>query len=299
MWSSIVGMALLVWIFTLDNELSYPVSAIDGILRACDATESLPPGDPRRYDFSKLRGINVLSELGNILRTPLRPGTFHHRILCGHPGCGKSTELRALKAWVDQAGLFAIWIEVDLYFGLIELHFCDLYLLAAQSVARGMSELGLPLPEEKLKHVVDWFAQITKEDLEKVESQLSLEAGVKLGSSLPFLAKLFANFSAGSKAGSNHHKTIRQELRQYPNELIELTNDLLRSANELLLGNGRPHGLLLLFDNLDRFEPETIRRLLFDGCSLVQPLACHAIFTMPINLHYVPDSPYCFASVEM
>jgi len=37
---------------------------------------------------------------------------------------------------------------------------------------------------------------------------------------------------------------IRQELKQSPNVLISLTNDLLKSANEKLIQNGREQGLL-------------------------------------------------------
>jgi hypothetical protein len=97
-------------------------------------------------------------------------------------------------------------------------------------------------------------------------------------------------FFGGVKAGTERHKTSRRELRQYPVELIDLTNDLLKAANEQLRASGRRHGLLLLFDNLDRFDLGAVRRLLFEGCSLLQPLACNAIFTMPIELHYVPET---------
>jgi hypothetical protein len=126
----------------------------------------------------------------------------------------------------------------------------------------------------------------------QIKSELDVEAGASLGARLPFLAKLFAKFSAGVKAGSDRHKVIRRELRQYPNELIDLTNDLLNSANTALIGANRPRGLILLFDNLDRFVPAIVRQLLLDGCSLIEPMASHAIFTMPIDLHYGPDSPY-------
>jgi hypothetical protein len=153
-------------IIALETELTYPVRDIDLVLLACDADKSLPPGDPRRHDFSKLRGGDSLTEIGGVLTSRIDPGAFHHRLLCGHRGCGKSTELRALKAWADGAGFFTIWIEVDLFFGLIELQFSDLYLLAAQSVAREMHDAGTPLPEDRLKRVVEWFAKVTQEDLE-------------------------------------------------------------------------------------------------------------------------------------
>ena len=64
---------------------------------------------------------------------------------------------------------------------------------------------------------------------------MNVETGAKLGSSIPFvplLGKLFANFTFAVKAGSDHHKKVRQELRQYPGQLVELTNSLLNSANE-------------------------------------------------------------------
>jgi hypothetical protein len=50
--------------------------------------------------------------------------------------------------------------------------------------------------------------------------------------------------------------------------------------------------LLLLFDNMDRFDPATIKKVLLEGSTLVRQMACHAVFTMPINLHYQSDNPY-------
>jgi hypothetical protein len=277
----------------MTSEPKYPVKDLEWVYHACSADESLPPGDPRWHDFSALRGGNVLTDLGVVLKSHTIPGKFHHRILCGHRGCGKSTELRSLKKWADENGFLTIWIEVDLYFGLAALQFSDLYLLAAESVAKAMDESGSSLPADKLEKVVQWFAKVTKESLEDLRSELKIETGAKLSSVFSLLlGGLFANFSAGVKAGSEHHSNVRIEMRQAPNVLIDLTNDLLRAAHQQLQKKGRPHGLLLLFDNLDRFEPEAIKTLLLEGSTLIRELNCHAVFTMPINLHYGPDSPY-------
>src|SRR5262245_27625548 len=105
-----VLMSLLMRVVALENDLTCPVREIGQILRACDAGEPLPPGDPRHHDFSRLRGGDVVTELGGVLSSPPRPGAFHHLLRCGHRGCGKSTELRALKAWADQSGFLGIWI---------------------------------------------------------------------------------------------------------------------------------------------------------------------------------------------
>src|SRR5262249_55746801 len=152
--------------------------------------------------------------------------------LCGHRGSGKSTELLALKQWADANHFLCVWIEVDLYFDLTELQYSDLFLLAAEATEKEMDKQKLGLTPEKLHDIVRWFAEVTKEDLEKVESELEVKAGVEAGGGLSLLGKLFAKFSASVLAGSEHHKKVRQELKQTPNVLIELTNDLLESANE-------------------------------------------------------------------
>lgn len=273
-------------------EPGYPITEIKWVLYACRADEPLPPDDPRRHDFTALRGgSSVVTDLVDTLEQALPDGRFHHRLLCGHRGSGKSTELLCLKQWADENDFLTVWVEVDLYFGLADLQFSDLYLLAAQSVATAMLAYGSPLPDRKLEKVIEWFASVTEEDVERVKSELSVEAGAEV-STPPFasiLGKLFAKFSAGVKAGSEHQIQTRQTLRQAPDFLIDLTNDLLRTANEQLAAKC-PNGLLLLFDNLDRFETETIERLLMRGSTLVRKMDCHAVFTMPINLQYNKDT---------
>ena len=177
-------------------------------------------------------------------------------------------------------------------FDLADLQYSDLFLLAAESVEKEMRKQGMGLPTEKLQDVVRWFAEVTEEDLEKVQTELKVEAGAQAGGGLTLLGKLFAKFSASILAGSEHHKRMRQELRQSPNVLISLTNDLLKSANEKLVQNGREQGLLLLFDNLDRYRAEVINDLLLKGGGLVRRLGCHAIFTMPVELRCSAEQTY-------
>jgi hypothetical protein len=271
----------------------YPVKDIRWVSFACRAGEPLSPGDPRWYDFTALRGGSaVIAELADTLEQRLGELEFHQCLLCGHRGSGKSTELLGLKSWADKNNFLCVWIAVDLYFDLAELQYSDLFLLAAESVEREMRKQGLELPAEKLQDVVRWFAEVTEEDLQKVQSELKVEAGAEAGGGLSLLGKLFAKFSASVLAGSEHHKKIRQELRQSPNVLISLTNDLLKSANEKLVQNGREQGILLLFDNLDRYRAEVIDDLLLKGGGLVRRLGCHAIFTMPVELRCSAELTY-------
>lgn len=123
-----------------------------------------------------------------------------------------------------------------------------------------------------------------------MQSEIALETGAQLGGGIPSLGKLFAKFTTGIKGSSSHALTTRRTLRRYPNELIDLTNDLLNEANNILAQHGKSRGLLLLFDNLDRYEPKQIDNVLFRGSDLVGRMKSHALFTIPISLEYEPLS---------
>jgi len=269
--------------------LQFPVTKLEHVVLACQPNDPLEPGDKRYVDFAALRHGQGLGGLRSDLLDPLPTGKFHHRCICGHRGCGKTTELLALKDWADQNGFAVVHMEVDEHYGQIELDFSDLFLLAATGAERAAEDLGSRLPDRQVRGVVEWFSERIDEVRDTAQSELSVEAGGQVGGSLPLgLGKLFAKFTAGVKAGTQHATTVRTQIRSYPNALIDLTNQLLETANALLTEAGRPHGLLLLFDNLDRYEPDCIDRALFRNSHLVQHLGCHALFTVPIALEYEP-----------
>lgn len=275
----------------MSDSLSYPISDPHLVLRACRAAEPLEPGDSRRYDFAPLRHAQVLPRLKKVFRGEPAEGKYHHRVLCGHRGCGKSTELLAFKRWADENDFACARIEVNVRLGHVQLEFSDLFLLAATAAEDALRDLGIELPEESLRPILEWFSEITKVDETLRSSELAVEAGAQLGGGAPFgLGKLFAKFSSGLKAGSMHSKTVRQQLRNYPDRLIDHTNELLKTAQSLLEEKSRHRGLVLLFDNLDRYEPEQVDRVLLQGSSLLEKLACHALYVIPIDLEYKPLS---------
>ena len=70
-----------------------------------------------------------------------------------------------------------------------------------------------------------------------------------------------SSFASAIKAGSSHATTVRQQMRNYPDQLIDRTNGLLKQANRQLADLGHDGGLIVIFDNLDRYEPEQMDRL--------------------------------------
>lgn len=271
--------------------VTFPVSDINLLLRACRASEPLEPGDPRWYDFSGLRHARVLPRLERVFSGSPEEGEFHHRVLCGHRGCGKSTELLRFKQWADENDFACARIEVNVEIGNVQLEFSDFFLLAAQAAERVLKDLGDPLSKDALEPILEWFAEITQEDTDLKSSELAVEAVAQLGGSAPFgLAKLFAKFSSGLKAGSSHAVKIRRRLRNYPDRLIDLTNALLEEATQKLRKLSRDCGLVLLFDNLDRYKPTEIDEVLMQGSGLLEKMGCHALYIIPIDLEYKPLS---------
>jgi hypothetical protein len=199
-------------------DLKYPVRDMKLVPRACDPSEPLASDDQRYADWNELRhGIGHQDLARDLERTN---GGYHHGCLCGHRGCGKSTELLRLKSWADANGYLTVHTEVDSSLGLIDLKFSDLYLLAATSVEQAMKAFGKPLPVALVKNVISWFADIVKEDTEFGKSEISIEAQAQAKAKIPMLASLFAKFTTASKAGTNHVRRIRTIIQNYPESLI-------------------------------------------------------------------------------
>lgn len=282
------------------NAPEYPVNDIRWILHACAADEALPAGDPRYHDFTDLRGgASVVTELADTLEQHCvhngeNQAECHHQILCGHRGAGKSTELLALKAWANQNGFLCIWMDVEKYFGSGDLHNVDFFLIAAEQVVTAMrDEVKSPLEGNHLELIREWFYEVILEDKGKSVSALEMEAGAKAKGGIPLLAELFANFKAKREDSTEHLKTVRNKLRQQESTLVDMTRKLMQTAATQLAAKkvNRPHGILLIFDSLDKYPQDNIERLLHTSSSL-RRLACHVVYTMHINLMYKPKAAY-------
>ena len=277
------------------NALNFPISEFRYITQACRPDEPLEPNDSRFVDLTSLReGDSVVDELGDTLLQELEDNRFHRGILSGHTGSGKSTELLNLKAWADANGFLCLRVEVNVYFGSdIDLEFSDMYLLAAEIIQKGLLTENIKLPKQTVERIALWFAEVIQEDGESRTAEMIVEAGAEIKGEVPLLAKLFASLKSKLALSSEHHTRVRQNIRQRPDQLIDLVNDLIRVANEKLESTAlAPQGLLLLFDNLDRYPHDAISRLLTQGTRLMQRLKCHTVYTIPVDLRPLSGNVY-------
>ena len=101
-----------------------------------------------------------------------------------------------------------------------------------------------------------------------------------------FVGSLFGSVKGLFKRDSEHRAEVKQVLKKYPGTLLQSVNELLQAADELL----GDRALLVVIDNLDRYDPEVIDKLLVAGADRIRELRCNLILTPPIGLMLRPRS---------
>ena len=260
--------------------IQFPVHEFSKILIACDADNSLKPDDNRYFDFAGLRGTSPVLELAETLQQDLNPGEHHIQILCGHRGSGKSTELQKLAEWANEAGYLSVWMDIYTYFGHVDnLQASDLYLIVAEYLVDTLnSETELSISWDMLPEIAEWYDEVINE--RKRADKSSVEAEVKQE-----MPQVFAHFKARREASAEHLMTARRRVRENFDSLADRTKKLLDHINREVKRQGFENGILLIFDSMDRYPETTIENLLLNS-SLLNQLACHAIYTMHISLTY-------------
>jgi len=248
--------------------------------------EGLRSEDFERYyvDLSSVRSMEAIQGVSTRLDF-LEPGRGTI-LFTGHRGCGKTTELRRLqRQW--ETDYRVIYLVANEELDITDVEYIDLYLVLIKRVADDLAYLGLSFNSTLLNQFQTWFMEVTSETEESVQKSISLETSAQAGFEVPLISKLTAKLLAQIK-GTNIQKTkIRQTLQQDIGRLKSDINLLLKDGFEKLTANDTSRyqkGFLVIFDNLDRVEPEVGNRLFFDYAAQLQELDCTLIYTVPISI---------------
>jgi hypothetical protein len=261
-----------------------PARSLREVTRNCDEDAPLQSDDPRWQDFGPARGDEALSALGKMLewRSQRR---FVHASLISHRGAGKSTEIFRLADRLEGA-YFCVYVAATVEMDPFQIEAEDLLLYIAMAVTAEMSANGTPLPDELLKRVAGWFEQVIRTTQWGVNLDTEVAAGVTAKLKIPFVGGLFGSLKTLFKHESEYRTEVKQVLKKYPGTLLDSVNELLDGANQRLGGKS----LLVIIDNLDRYDPEVVDRLLVVGADRIQKLRCNLLLTPPISLMLRPKS---------
>lgn len=253
---------------------------------ALDFERPLESGDPRYVDLASARGTDVLDRLRKLLeRQPA--DRWLHAVFASHRGAGKSTELKRLADAVRDK-YFAVYFEANVEMDAVKFSMEDLLLVIARVVEEQMRKRKSPIPQAELKKVENWFSDVVLTDLQSKSFLAGVKTEAAAEGGIPFVAKLLASLTAGFKVESEHRESVQNTLKKFPGTLMTLVNNLLGAAAKSLDKQGLR--LLLLIDNMDRYDPKVVDELLVQSADRFKALQCHLIVTPPIGLLLKPET---------
>ncbi len=254
----------------------------------CNPDEPLQPGDPRWCDFDQARGTNLHSRIARRLRGAESENRYSHIALAGHRGSGKSTELARIIDNARRDGYLPLYAVVNEQADPNEIGFGDLFLLMLRLLddAFRQDERIKDLPAKTVKIVTDWFRDVTRVEEKEVERAIEFSGQASLGPTTP-LGKLLSGLSLLRKTTGKQREEIRQAVEKYPDQLRKNLNLLLEDARQLCR-EYYPRGPLFILDNLDRYTPEMISQAVLTNSDLLNGIAAHTVFVVPIPLLYNP-----------
>ncbi|MDJ0839217.1 MAG: hypothetical protein QNK37_22055 [Acidobacteriota bacterium] len=256
---------------------------------ALDPEYPLPNGDERWQDFSPARGGNALIRVRNALtRHRNHSGNrFLKMAFTSHRGAGKTTELKRLEDQLSEH-FHCIYLAANVEMHAMVIEVEDLLLVIAKTVESSMREAGMPIGDDHLHKVFQWFADTVKVTSAGQTYLADLKARVEAKATIPFIAKLIANLTALLRVESKHRTEVKETLKKFPHGLIKAVNILLDAANDRLKDHGKQ--LLITIDNMDRYNPDVIDALINRNADRLHELHCNLLLTPPISMEYRPES---------
>lgn len=197
------------------------------------------------------------------------------RLLTGHRGSGKSTELYQLKKRLAENEIFACVIPAENGIDYNDVDFPEVLLTIARELKRVLqSELDIDLGDGYFRARFDWLKN-------------SLGAEVPLEGVMGMLG-----LSSIIKESPQARSAVRKAMEPDTSNLILETNKMIGDARKALKKKNYTD-LVLLVDDLDKVN----ERRLETGKSLGENLfvtrepqmsgfACHVVYTVPIGLVY-------------
>jgi len=255
---------------------------ITRLYRTCRPDEALPAQDPRYVDCDEARGSRVAPLMARAIRLadPCKP---EYKLLTGHRGVGKSTELRRVGSLLEnpqpgETRLKAIFFDVTDDLDVADMEMADLLVETAAQVQKQLRAMQLPgfsAVTTYLQKVWDDFRQLCGNEVSLSEVE---------GEVLPGILKVTAELKAGAPSS---RQVLRTAIEKQSVSLRRALNDLLNAARAALRQNAW-EGLVVLVDGLDKVPFERQERIFSDRCDQLVGLGAHVVYTVPISLAYNP-----------
>jgi hypothetical protein len=282
-----------------------PAETIAELYQTINPDEPLSPADSRFVDFSPARGCEDFVALITRRVTTARPPNYHRRLVTGHRGSGKSTELLRLQASLEAEGFLVAYLDVENTLDLADLEYLDVLLAVAYRLDAVAREKKLKIKPELIEDVGNWFAEVVLTKEQQKGAELTVGADFGLGGEAPLLAKMLASVTGQIRSGSTTRKEIRQKLEQ---RLEDLISRLVTLVDNITVQAGKKglKGLFVIVDSMEKMpikmldQSQTNHSLLFiEHAEQLKSLPCHLIATVPVSLVSDRNLGIAFTDIDL
>ena len=268
--------------------------------RACDPSKTLVFGNPedKKYyiDFARVRGGEIISELKeNIIDFFDQPTCA---LFTGHIGCGKSTELRRLKAELEEAGFHVVYFESSDDLEMADVDIGDVLLSIARRISESLETIQLIPQATGFRALLDTTKKVllTEVGLKAGVNLFGGKVGVDTDKQEVSLSAGIAELTVTAKNDPGLREKLNQFLGPQKNQLLASINQELIEPAIVKLQEINKRGLVVIIDNLDRIDnrqkssSRSQQEYLFvDQSECLTSLHCHVVYTMPLALKFSPD----------
>lgn len=269
--------------------MSYPATNILDVYSTCHPERPLAPGDRRYVDLREVRGgEHLAANIYRRIRATDHPD-YHQHLIIGHRGCGKSTELKQIQGYLEEQDLFCVYFDAENMLDVNDIEYLDVLLTIARVVHERLEEAGIHLPDDKLRHLDDWFADVilTRTEYESYEAALRTEFGVDVDT---LLLRFLVAATGVLRSGGKQRKEVRKQINQELNVFLQRLNDLLTLAQRNV-AHAEYEGLVVIVDGLEKMPYRSIGNgqsnhsvFFVQHAEALKKPNCHILYTVPISL---------------
>ena len=212
------------------------------------------------------------------------------RLLTGHRGVGKSTELKRVKRILEGDGsratfssgrkYFVSLLEAEQWLDLQDVAPPDIIFHIVRQLVDDLNQAGFEFAATKFQGLFKEFRDILTSRVEL--KSIDIPTG-------------FAKFGLVLKQVPAARSTLRSLLQGHLPKIYDLINNvILKEARQWLKREKGCDDILVIFDELDRIPQKVITEqgltnhvnIFLDGAGTLRALNCNVLYTVPIELAY-------------
>lgn len=271
----------------------YPAVSLDDAWRACDPDEALTPEDERRVELNAVRSDDPdMSTIIGKAISRCREDKCLYKLVTGHKGSGKTTELLWLTRRLKADKHFVVYMDHEKMLDLGDATYLDVLLAITQALGEALETEDVAINEKLLEDIRLWFAEKVLTTVEDESDAVSGSAGVELKAGFWGIGKLFAKATAEIKSASSQREEIRLKLDRNLSTFLELLKRFVLDARMKVMAKGYC-SIVLIADGLEkmryRHNKEGVSNqfdMFIHHADQLKIPHCHVIYTLPISLAF-------------